>query len=118
MSNLEQFRSSTREWLKENCPSSCQGPDNSLPDIIWGGRLQEYPDPDVKDWMEKLVGKGWTVPTWPEKYGGAGLSKEEEKVLREEMNAIGTYSPRGFRRGDPYEICHRVCTINAQLLVS
>ena len=93
MSNLEQFRSSTREWLKENCPSSCQGPDNSLPDIIWGGRLQEYPDPDVKDWMEKLVGKGWTVPTWPEKYGGAGLSKEEEKVLREEMSAIGTYSP-------------------------
>ena len=93
MSNLEQFRSSTREWLKENCPSSCQGPDNSLPDIIWGGRLQEYPDPDVKDWMEKLVGMGWTVPTWPEKYGGAGLSKEEEKVLREEMKAIGTYSP-------------------------
>ena len=43
--------------------------------------------------MEKLVGKGWTVPSWPEKYGGAGLSKEEEKVLKEEMSAIGTYSP-------------------------
>ena len=93
MSNLEQFRSTTREWLKDNCPASCQGPDNALPDIIWGGRLQEYPDADVKDWMDKLVAKGWTVPSWPQKYGGAGLSKEEEKVLREEMSAIGTYSP-------------------------
>jgi len=43
--------------------------------------------------MDKLVAKGWTVPSWPQKYGGAGLSKEEEKVLREEMSAIGTYSP-------------------------
>ena len=93
MSNIDQFRSSTRDWLKDNCPASCQGPDNALPDIIWGGRLQEYPDPDVKLWMDKLIEKGWTVPGWAEEFGGAGLTKEEEKVLRDEMHAIGTYSP-------------------------
>ena len=52
MSNLEQFLLD-KGMVKGELPSSCQGPDNVLPDIIWGGRLQEYPDPDVKDWMGK-----------------------------------------------------------------
>ena len=39
--------------------------------------------------------KGWTCPTWPSKYGGGGLSKEENQILQEEMNAIGARSPLG-----------------------
>ena len=39
--------------------------------------------------------KGWTCPTWPKEYGGGGLSKEENKILQEEMGAIGARSPLG-----------------------
>ncbi|HEY0438256.1 MAG TPA: acyl-CoA dehydrogenase family protein, partial [Phenylobacterium sp.] len=38
---------------------------------------------------------GWGVPTWPKSYGGGGLSKDQAKVLAEEMNRIGAYNPIG-----------------------
>lgn len=93
MSSTEEFREDTRAWLEANCPASCRGDDSVLPDIIWGGRLFKYSHPDVELWMTRLIDRGWTVPSWEKQYGGAGLSKEEEKVLREEMARIGTYSP-------------------------
>ena len=93
MSNLNTFRLKTRSWLKENCPTSCQGDDNILPDILWGGRRQKIDEPDVQLWMDRLVVQGWTIPTWPKEYGGGGLSNEESKVLAEEMSIIKTYSP-------------------------
>ena len=37
--------------------------------------------------------KGWTMPTVPKEYGGGGLSKEEVKILNEEMFAIGARQP-------------------------
>jgi acyl-CoA dehydrogenase len=93
MSDLETFRQETRTWLNENCPASCQGDDNILPDILWGGRRQKIDEPDVQLWMDRLVAQGWTIPGWPKEYGGGGLSSEESKVLAEEMSAIGTHSP-------------------------
>ena len=93
MIDLEEFREETRNWLDVNCPRSCCGPDNILPDIIWGGRLQQYEHEDVRLWMDKLVAKGWTVPTWPKTYGGAGLSKDEAQILAEEMLRKDTRSP-------------------------
>ena len=36
-------------------------------------------------WLERMVAKGWTAPTWPEAYGGAGLSADEATILDEEM---------------------------------
>ncbi|MFV2089990.1 MAG: acyl-CoA dehydrogenase family protein, partial [Pseudomonadales bacterium] len=35
----------------------------------------------------------FTVPTWPEEYGGAGLSNREYVILLEEMREIGTRAP-------------------------
>ena len=32
--------------------------------------------------------KGWTAPTWPREYGGGGLSKDEAKVLTQELARI------------------------------
>src|SRR5262249_20570467 len=37
--------------------------------------------------------RGWTAPEWPAEYGGGGLSREEGKVLREEMRRINARSP-------------------------
>ena len=87
------YRDHVRAWLKNHCPATCQGKDSILPDIIWGGRQFTYSHPDVERWVKALVEKGWTVPSWPAEYGGAGLSAEEVQVLNEEMSAIGTYSP-------------------------
>ena len=46
-------------------------------------------------WLQRMGEKGWTCPTWPSEYGGGGLSKEENKILQEEMGAIGARSPLG-----------------------
>src|SRR5260370_19362931 len=40
-----------------------------------------------------MAAKGWPVPAWPQEYGGAGLSRAEELVLREEMQRINALSP-------------------------
>ncbi|MEO1658290.1 MAG: acyl-CoA dehydrogenase family protein [Pseudomonadota bacterium] len=84
---LETFRQETRAWLEENCPEGMRG-DYSTEDACWGGRKWEFKSEDQKLWLERMGAKGWTVPTWPKEYGGGGLSKEENKVLTEEMRRI------------------------------
>ena len=42
---------------------------------------------------ERCVERGYTVPDWPEEYGGAGLSKQEVRVLRKEMAALRCRAP-------------------------
>jgi alkylation response protein AidB-like acyl-CoA dehydrogenase len=48
---------------------------------------------DQRRWLERAAERGFTVPTWPEEYGGAGLSVEEEIILYREMAAIGARPP-------------------------
>ena len=31
-------------------------------------------NPDAYLWLERMAKKGWTVPTWPAEYGGAGVT--------------------------------------------
>ncbi|MFT4613957.1 MAG: acyl-CoA dehydrogenase [Bacteroidia bacterium] len=88
MSDLDQFRQETRVWLEENCPESMRQPMRGFEDLYNGGRVPENSHPDQPIWCERMVARGWTVPTWPKEYGGAGLSKEENKVLGEEMGRI------------------------------
>ncbi|NND69466.1 MAG: acyl-CoA dehydrogenase [Halioglobus sp.] len=89
MSDLETFRQETRAWLEENCPASMRVPVKGFEDIYNGGRNPEVAHPDQVVWCERMAEKGWTVPTWPKEYGGGGLSKEESKVLAQEMAAVG-----------------------------
>jgi len=84
MSDLEAFREETRRWLTEQAPPSMRTPPRSADDVCWGGRKAAYPD-DVRQWLAIMAERGWTAPTWPREYGGGGLSKEEAKVLAEEM---------------------------------
>ena len=93
MEQLESFREEVKTWLEENCPpsmrSGSEADANSVTDEVWGGRNAVYKNPDSKIWLDKMGAKGWTMPTVPKEYGGGGLSREETKVLNEELFAIG-----------------------------
>ena len=92
MSNLDEFRNETRAWLEGNCPESMRTP-TPEEEVIWGGRKQDWVNPDSKVWMERMAEKGWTVPQWPKEYGGGGLSADEDKVPMQEMMRIRARSP-------------------------
>jgi alkylation response protein AidB-like acyl-CoA dehydrogenase len=87
--SLSAFREETRAWLEENCPPGARG-DGQIPT---GSTKIEVTDPDVRLWLERMAEKGWTVPTWPKEYGGAGLTKDEFIVLVDEMRRIEARSP-------------------------
>ncbi|MDG1945005.1 MAG: acyl-CoA dehydrogenase family protein [Halioglobus sp.] len=89
MIDLEQFRQETRAWLAQNCPESMRQPVKGFDDFYNGGRKPEIDHPDQKLWCDRMSERGWTVPHWPKEFGGGGLSKEEVKVLGEEMAQIG-----------------------------
>ena len=91
MSNLQAFREETKDWLEANCPPEMRKPG----DVCWGGRNATFSHPDQEIWLEKMGDKGWTCPTWPKEYGGGGLSKEENKILQDEMASLGARTPLG-----------------------
>ena len=89
MSDLDGFRQEVRSWLEAQCPESLRGGSASAEDLEWGGRAAQGRTDDRKVWLDRMGEKGWTCPTWPSEYGGGGLSKEEAKVLSQEMSALG-----------------------------
>ena len=93
MTDLDTFRSETREWLEANCPPEMREPMRSEVDACWGGRNWTFSSEAQRLWLERMVERGWTVPHWPKEYGGAGLSPPEAKVLKEEMARIGARNP-------------------------
>ena len=90
---LETFRAETRAWLEENCPQEMRDGASGDGYICWGGRTWEFQSDAQKVWLERMAAKGWTVPTWPVDYGGAGLSRAEDKVLTEELRRINARLP-------------------------
>lgn len=90
--DLKIFRIETRAWLETNCPVEMRKPVVDR-ERCWGGRKWVFHSPAQRVWLERMAERGWTVPTWPKEYGGAGLSHEEDKVLREEMNALQCRQP-------------------------
>lgn len=92
MSQLEQFRQETHDWLEKNCPASMRTPQKRS-EGVYGGRRASFPSEDAKTWMERMVEKRWTAPEWEIKYGGAGLSPDEAKILAQEMETMGCRKP-------------------------
>src|SRR6476660_6068767 len=93
MSDLETFRADTRAWLEANCPPEMRQPIRSEADICWGGRNWTFKSEQQRRWFEAMAERGWTVPDWPKDYGGRGLSPEEARVLKEEVQRIGARPP-------------------------
>ncbi len=92
MADIDTFRQETRDWLAANCPPEMRLPIASDADVCWGGRQAQLTGPQ-RAWLDAMGAKGWTVPEWPREYGGGGLSKDEAKVLAQEMRAIRARSP-------------------------
>ncbi len=90
---LETFRAETRAWLEANCPPEMREPVRDESDACWGGRNPTFKSPAQKQWMDVMAAKGWTVPDWPKAYGGAGLTPEESKILRQEMQSLKCRPP-------------------------
>ncbi|HMB90970.1 MAG TPA: acyl-CoA dehydrogenase family protein, partial [Rhodothermales bacterium] len=84
MSALDDFREETRAWLAEHCPPGARG-EGQVPT---GSSKITIQDPDVILWLDRMIERGWTVPTWPRAYGGAELSMDEYVVLIEELKRI------------------------------
>ena len=40
-----------------------------------GAAVKSLLERDSALWLERMAERGWTVPTWPTQYGGAGLDK-------------------------------------------
>jgi len=89
---LEQFRTETRAWLEAHCPAEMRRPAGE-DDICWGGRRVVFQSDAQRLWLQHMAERGWTVPTWPREYGGAGLSADEAKVLAHEMRALQCRPP-------------------------
>ena len=93
MTSSEEFRQETKDWLEANCPQSMRQPFGSEADACWGGRNFVFQSEDQKQWLDSMASKGWTVPTWPKEYGGAGLDGIHHKVLKQELRRINARNP-------------------------
>ena len=89
MSDLQTFRMETRDWLAANCPAGAKGDGP----ISTGSTILKVADADTQLWLKRMAEKGWTVPTWPREYGGAGLTTQEYVVLADELRRINARPP-------------------------
>ncbi|MEP1327816.1 acyl-CoA dehydrogenase family protein [Pseudophaeobacter sp.] len=87
------FRTEIRDWLAANCPEEMRDGTSGEDSICWGGSTWVFTSPAQKTWLDRCAARGFTVPTWPKAYGGAGLNRDQDKILKEEMQRIGARSP-------------------------
>ena len=79
----EALRQRVIDWLHENLP------------VAWVEAIESGDEAklaearrglDNADWLERLGKGGWTTPTWPTEYGGAGLEPGQARVVNEELS--------------------------------
>jgi len=77
----EAFRVEIKEWLSSNLPDN------------WTGSVSEMNDEERDafnlEWPKRLFEGGWICASWPQEYGGKGLSTMQSVVLNEEFAAAG-----------------------------
>lgn len=74
---LDRFRAECRDWLQDNVPKGPRPPD--------GLALRDY---DLA-WQRTQYEGGWAGVSWPEEYGGRGLSVLEQLIWHEEYARAG-----------------------------
>ncbi|MEU1370852.1 acyl-CoA dehydrogenase family protein [Streptomyces sp. NPDC005803] len=76
----EAFRTEVRDLLAEHLPEGWQGIGALDEDDAWAF---------AREWRSRLAGLGLLSVTWPEEYGGRGLTKLHQVVLMEELAKAG-----------------------------
>jgi len=89
--DVEAFRAEARTWLEANFPEELKRDPAQQTAAAMGQPESEA----AKAWRKAMGEKGWGTPTWPAEYGGGGLSRQEARVLQEEMARIGARNPVG-----------------------
>ena len=90
-SGADAFREEVRQFLAENFPQELKGKANVLSAVE--GPSDETPA--MRQWREAMGERGWGTPTWPREYGGGGLTREQARILGEEMARAGAWNPIG-----------------------
>jgi len=90
--SLQTFRDETSDWLATNCPPSMRSKMVSGEEVN-GGNKRRSTNPEAYLWLERMAERGWTVPTWPQEYGGAGLDKDHFLILLEELQKVSARPP-------------------------
>src|SRR6476660_6248442 len=75
--DAEKFRTEIRAWLEENLPEGWFDDDFEM--------TPEQKQRFNVEWPKKLYEGGWICASWPQEYGGKGLSVMQNVVLSEEF---------------------------------
>lgn len=91
--SLADFRVEIADWIDRTAPASLRDRAFSEDDICWGGKRWVFTSDDQKAWLEACAERGLTAPTWPEAFGGAGFSRAQDKIFKEEMDRLRVKKP-------------------------
>ncbi|MHB1585336.1 MAG: acyl-CoA dehydrogenase family protein [Acidimicrobiales bacterium] len=76
----EEFRAEIRRWLSDNLPDGWGEPGFSM--------SRDERRAFNEAWTAKLYEGGWICASWPEEYGGKGLTLLQQVVLNEEFARV------------------------------
>ena len=76
-------------WVEQACPDEIRGRELSF----GGGSKAAMPSEAFERWFSACVERGFTVPSWPRQYGGAGLDRGNAEELRRAMREVGAPPP-------------------------
>ncbi|HQR02808.1 MAG: acyl-CoA dehydrogenase family protein [Proteobacteria bacterium] len=93
MSDLDTFRTETRQWLEANCPPAMRTPPGEG-EIVMSGSRMRFQSEDQRIWFERMRDKGWFAPDWPVEYGGGGLDGASTHVLETELSRLKCRPPQ------------------------
>jgi len=89
---MDAFREEIRDRLEGNCPPSMRTP-MPADESPGGGRRADFKNPETKVWLDRCAQKGFTVPSWPVEFGGAGFDPSQVRVWQQEMRRINARPP-------------------------
>lgn len=89
----EAFRANVSTWIEAHCAESLRAIPQAEREICWGGKGFTFASQAQHDWMKAAAETGMSAPRWPVEYGGAGLSRAQEKIYREELARLNAPTP-------------------------
>ena len=85
MTDLDSFRAEVNAFLDEIVPDGLAGRTLALTEHNWGGRNATWSSPEMREWQLRMTERGWAAPAWPVRYGGAGWTEAQARVLQAEL---------------------------------